>query len=139
MNRVDIVGRLVRDPEVNYKTEKPVARFTVAAQRTFKNREGKYDADFINCVAFGKTAEIVEKHFFKGGQIGLSGRINTGSYTNKEGQKIYTTDVAVDSVEFVGSRQDNGSGAAAEKPSAKADDDGFLNIPDSVDDLPFVN
>lgn len=139
MNRVELIGRLVRDPEVRYNKDKAVARFSIAVQRKYKNSEGRYEADFINCVAFGKSAEFVEKYFFKGNQIAVGGHIQTGNYTNKDGQKVYTTDVIADEVEFAGSKSDNGSGAAAEKPSAKADNDGFLNIPDSVDDLPFVN
>lgn len=121
MNKVEIVGTLTRDPQ----TSNSAVRFTVAAQRSFKNKEGKYEADFINCVAFGKTGELVEKYFVKGSKIGVIGRINTGSYTNKDGNKVYTTDVAVESIEFVGNKSDNAS-------SQKTD--GFEPLPEVEDD-----
>ena len=104
MNKVQLVGRLTRDPEIRYsqgENATATARFSVAVNRRFKNAEGNYDADFINCVAFGKSAEFVEKYFKKGMAIGLTGRIQTGSYTNKDGQKVYTTDVVVEETEFV--------------------------------------
>ena len=105
MNSVKLYGRLVKDPEIRSSGEgKSVASFTVACQRKYKDKDGNYSADFVNCVAFGKTAEIMEKHFSKGMPIIVDGRINTGSYTNKDGNKVYTTNVAVDSVEFVGSK-----------------------------------
>ena len=126
MNKVEIVGRLTKDPAINDGNSK-TARFSIAAQRSFKDKSGKYGADFINCVAFGKTAEIVEKHFHKGSLIGVIGRINTGSYTNKEGQKVYTTDVAVEIVEFIGSKSDSSSSSAA------ADDGDFMSIPDDAE------
>lgn len=107
MNKVIIVGRLTRDPEIKYSTGEnatAIARFSLAVNRKFKNDEGNYDADFINCIAFGKTAEFIEKYFTKGMAIGIAGRIQTGSYTNKEGQKVYTTDVVVEETEFVESK-----------------------------------
>ena len=107
MNKVVIIGRFTRDPEIKYTTGEnatATARFSLAVNRRFKNKEGNYDADFINCVAFGKTAEFIEKYFTKGMAIGITGRIQTGSYTNKEGQKIYTTDVVVEETEFVESK-----------------------------------
>ena len=107
MNKVIIIGRFTRDPEIKYTTGEnatATARFSLAVNRRFKNKEGNYDADFINCVAFGKTAEFIEKYFSKGMAIGITGRIQTGSYTNKEGQKVYTTDVVVEETEFVESK-----------------------------------
>ena len=141
MNRVELIGRLVRDPEIRVNNDKSIARFSLAVQRKYKNSDGRYEADFINCVAFGKTCEFIEKYFGKGSQIAIGGHIQTGSYTNKDGQKVYTTDVIADEAEFVGSKGDNGSGQAEAKPKSNkqaAADDGFLNIPDTVDDLPFV-
>lgn len=108
INKACLVGRLTRDPELRYSTgENAVAfaKFSVAVQRKFKNKEGEYEADFINCTAMGKTAEFVEKYFSKGNAIGLTGEIRTGNYINKEGIKVYTTEVFVDSVEFVESKK----------------------------------
>ena len=141
MNKTILMGRLTRDPEVRYSTgEKATAtaRFSIAINRRFKNAEGSYDADFINCVAFGKTGEFVEKYFQKGSMIALTGRIQTGSYTNKEGVKVYTTDVVVEEVEFAGGKNENGSSSTRLEPS-NASNDGFMNIPDGVEDegLPF--
>lgn len=144
MNKVQLVGRLTRDPEIRYsqgENATATARFSVAVNRRFKNAEGNYDADFINCVAFGKSAEFVEKYFKKGMAIGLTGRIQTGSYTNKDGQKVYTTDVVVEETEFVeskGASNSDNSNAFRPAPSA-ASNDGFMNIPDGVDEeLPFA-
>lgn len=134
MNTVNLVGRLTRDPDIRYTDGGlSIARFTLAVDRRFKN-EGQPDADFPNCVAFGKTAEFVEKYFRKGQRMGAVGRIQTGSYTNKEGVKAYTTDVVVEQVEFVESKkQDNNNSA---EPSAVGD--GFMNVPDGTDEeLPF--
>ena len=144
MNKVQLVGRLTRDPEIRYsqgENATATARFSVAVNRRFKNAEGNYDADFINCVAFGKSAEFVEKYFKKGMAIGLTGRIQTGSYTNKDGQKIYTTDVVVEETEFVESKcassADN-SNNSRPAPSAANNND-FMSIPDGVDEeLPFA-
>lgn len=141
MNKVELVGRLTRDPEVRYTTGEnasAIARFSVAVNRRFKNAEGNYDADFINCVAFGKTAEFIEKYFRKGMAIGLAGRIQTGSYTNKDAQKVYTTDVVVEETEFVESKGGNGASDNAPSRPAPSNSDGFMNIPDGIDEeLPF--
>lgn len=139
MNKVELVGRLTRDPEIRYtqgENANAIARFCIAANRRFKNTDGNYEADFINCVAFGKSAEFVEKYFNKGMAIGITGRIQTGSYTNKDGVKVYTTDVVVEEVEFVESK--NNSNNIVNKPTSE-DVDGFMNIPDEVQDegLPF--
>lgn len=150
MNTVILVGRLTRDPEIKTGNS-TVAKFNVAVNRNFKDASGNYGADFVNCVAFGKTADFLQNHFHKGNMIGLTGRINTGSYTNKDGQTIYTTDVAVEKVEFVGSKSDNAvAPAEADKPAdkpkrtskaapAQPQADEFISIPDSIDDIPFVN
>lgn len=144
MNKVQLVGRLTRDPEIRYsqgENATATARFSVAVNRRFKNAEGNYDADFINCVAFGKSAEFVEKYFKKGMAIGLIGRIQTGSYTNKDGQKVYTTDVVVEETEFVeskGSSSADSSNASHPAPGT-ASNGGFMNIPDGIDEeLPFA-
>ncbi len=143
MNKVELVGRLTRDPEVRYtqgENASAIARFSVAVNRRFKNNEGNYDADFINCVAFGKSAEFIEKYFKKGMAIGISGRIQTGNYTNKDGVKVYTTDVVVEEAEFVESKNNGGSSApsnALANNNAPAFD-GFMNILDGIDEeLPF--
>lgn len=107
MNKVILMGRLTRDPEVRYSSGEnatAVARFSLAVDRRFK-REGEQNADFISCVAFGKTAEFIEKYFRKGMRMTLAGRIQTGSYTNKEGNKVYTTDVFVEECEFAESKK----------------------------------
>lgn len=136
MNNVQLVGRFTRDPEVRYSTGErsiAIARFTLAIDRRFKSEEGNQTADFISCVAFGKTAEFIEKYFYKGQRIGLVGRIQTGSYTNQEGKMVYTTDVVAEAVEFVESKNQN-----RDLNSAGANDE-FMRIPDDVDDdgLPF--
>jgi single-strand DNA-binding protein len=141
MNSVSIVGRLTKDPDVRYTDGgTSIARFTVAVDRRFK-KEGEESADFIGCIAFGKTAEFIEKYFGKGKKIGLTGRIQTGSYTNKDGQKVYTTDVIAEAVEFVESKGagDSNSQSKPQGRPAPADANGFVNIPDNVDDagLPF--
>ena len=148
MNKVQIVGRLTRDPEVRYSTGEnanAIARFSVAVNRRYKNAEGQYEADFINCVAFGKSGEFIEKYFKKGMAIGLAGHIQTGSYTNKDGVKVYTTEVAVEEAEFVESKNSSGSAEGGDyrqttRPiPSNASNDGFMNIPDGVEDegLPF--
>ncbi len=145
MNTVQLVGRFTRDPDVRYTDGgSTIARFTLACDRRFK-RDGEDNADFISCVAFGKTAEFIERYFVKGQRIGLNGRIQTGSYVNQEGTKVYTTDVIAENVEFVESKNaaggDNGAGCQpASRPTpASAVGDGFMNIPDGVEDegLPF--
>lgn len=137
MNNVTIVGNLTRDVDLRYsqgENANAFARFSVACQRRFKNAEGNYDADFINCVAFGKTAEFISKYFQKGSKIGLTGEIRTGSYTKEDGTRVYTTDVSVNNVEFVGGRS---SGDSVQTKPVE-DPDGFMTIPDGVDDeLPF--
>ena len=153
MNKVILMGRLTRDPEVRYSQgERPVAvaRYTLAVNRTFK-RAGEPDADFINCVTFGRSAEFAEKYFRQGIRIVVSGRIQTGSYTNRDGVKVYTTDVIVEDQEFAESKKANaensgGGGnsasnsAATYPPGTTAGPDGFMNIPDGVEDegLPFI-
>lgn len=136
MNKVILMGRLTRDPEVRYTTgeeTKAIARYTLAVDRRFK-REGEATADFINCVAFGRQAEFAEKYFRQGIKILVTGRIQTGSYTNKEGRKVYTTDIVVEEQEFAETKKTEET-----KPAAGATDpDGFMNIPDGIDeDLPF--
>ena len=137
MNKVIIIGRFTRDPEIKYSTGEnatATARFSLAVNRRFKNKEGNYDADFINCVAFGKTAEFIEKYFTKGMAIGITGRIQTGSYTNKEGQKVYTTDVVVEETEFVESKNKGTSDNVANN-NANSNSD-FEEVV-SEDEMPF--
>lgn len=132
MNKVQIVGRLTRDPEVRAAGETSIARSSVAVNRRFKNKDGGYDADFINISAFGKTAEFLEKYFHKGDMIGIVGRITTGSY-EKDGARVYTTEVTVEEVEFVGGKVANDSNAPQ-----RQDGSSFVNIPDGADEeLPF--
>lgn len=140
MNKSIITGRLTKDPEIKDGGSTKVAKFTIASQRSFKDSSGNYGADFINCTAFGKTADFVSTYFHKGSQICVEGRINTGSYTNKDGQKVYTTDVAVEKVEFMGSKADNDSanGTQAQTKATTPQSEGFMNIPDNVsEDLPM--
>ena len=133
MNKVQLIGRLTKDVEVRYSqgdSQMAIARFTVAVDRRGK----KDEADFISCVAFGKTGEFIEKYFSKGNRIGICGHIQTGSYTDKDNKKVYTTDVIADEAEFVESK---GSAETVAKP--QTDENGFMNIPDGIDeDLPFV-
>lgn len=142
MNSVQLIGRLTRDPEVRYSNgEKAmaIARFTVTVDRRLK-KEGEVNADFISCIAFGKTGEVVEKYFRKGQRIALNGRIQTGSYTNNEGQKVYTTDVIAENIEFVESKNSTSGYDSSSRPDpSQANVDGFMNIPDGVNDegLPF--
>ena len=118
MNQVQLVGNLTRDPESG-TTQNGITycRFGVACQRRFKNANGTYDADFINCLAWRQTAEFVMRYFIKGNKIGLTGSIQTGSYTAQDGSKRYTTEVLVDSVEFVAPRSDNGNGGSYGQPT----------------------
>ena len=139
MNKVILVGRLTRDPEVRYsqgENTMAIARYTIAVNRRFK-REGDPEADFIRCVVFGRAAEFAEKYFRQGLRIAISGRIQTGSYTNKEGIKVYTTEVVVEEQEFVESmaeREHTQTPASAPESSG----DGFMNIPEGIDEeLPF--
>lgn len=138
MNKVILMGRLTRDPEVRYSHGEhatAVARFSLAVDRRFK-KDNEPAADFINCVAFGKTGEFVEKYARQGTKFVVEGRIQTGSYTNKDGQKVYTTDVVVEQIEFAESKNASGDNSKS-KPSANSDD--FVNIPDNLEDegLPF--
>ncbi len=155
MNKVILMGRLTRDPEVRYSAGEnslAIARYTLAVDRRFK-RDGEATADFISCVAFGRTAEFAEKYFRQGLKIAISGRIQTGSYTNREGQKVYTTEVVVEDQEFAESKAASeshqssyggGFGGGSSAPAAPASGmggasaDGFMNIPDGIDEeLPF--
>lgn len=135
MNSVQLIGRFTRDPEIKYSDGgSSIARFSLAVDRRFK-QEGGDTADFINCIAFGKTAEFIEKYFSKGKKIALNGRIQTGSYTNKENVKVYTTDVVAENVEFVESKGE--SGQTNGQPAASGNND-FMNIPDGIEeDMPF--
>ena len=144
MNKVILVGRLTKDPEVRYtQGENPmaIARYTLAVDRRFK-RDGEPTADFINCVVFGKSAEFTEKYFRQGLRVAISGRITTGSYTNKDGVKVYTTDVIVDEQEFAESKAESESNKTSnnhtQSSSQGTSNDGFLNVPDGIDaELPF--
>lgn len=134
MNKTLLIGRTTKDPDIRYtQSEQPmtIARFNLAVDRRFK-KEGEQSADFISCVAFGKTAEFIEKYVFKGTKIAVEGRIQTGNYTNNDGNKVYTTDVVVEQVEFAGSKTDS-------KSAAKESNDDFMNVADGLDDegLPF--
>ena len=137
MNKVIIIGRFTRDPEIKYSTGEnatATARFSLAVNRRFKNKEGNYDADFINCVAFGKTAEFIEKYFTKGMAIGITGRIQTGSYINNEGQKVYTTEVVVEETEFVESKN---KGTSDNVPNNNANSNSDFEETVSDDEMPF--
>ena len=129
MNKVILIGRLTKDVETRYSGEMAISRYSLAVDRRYK-REGEPTADFINCVAFGKAAEFAEKYLKKGTKIAVVGRIQTGSYTNKEGQKVYTTDIVIEEQEFAESKAQNS------QPSAN--EDGFVNFDDIDEDLPFL-
>ncbi|MBP5198327.1 MAG: single-stranded DNA-binding protein [Lachnospiraceae bacterium] len=150
MNKVILMGRLTRDPEVRYsqggESSLAIARYSLAVDRRQSRNNGgdEQTADFINCVAFGRTAEFAEKYLHKGTKIAVTGRIQTGSYTNKDGQRVYTTEVVVEEHEFCESRNassnssgnDGFSGGSQQAPMGAAD--GFMNIPDGIDEeLPF--
>jgi single-strand DNA-binding protein len=146
MNKVILMGRLTRDPEVRYSqgdNATAVARYTLAVDRRFNRNNDEQTADFINCVAFGRSGEFAEKYLHKGTKIAITGRIQTGSYTNKDGVKVYTTDVVVEDQEFAESKNsagsaDNSGFAPAGRPAPAAAGDGFMNIPDGIDEeLPF--
>ena len=140
MNITVLMGRLTTDPQVRYSqgdNATAVARYTLAVNRKFK-KDGEPTADFIPCVVFGRSAEFAERYFRKGMQVAISGRIQTGSYTNKDGVKVYTTEVIVEEQEFAESKAT--SQQNQQKPSGPAPDnsDGFMNIPDGIDEqLPF--
>ena len=146
MNRVILMGRLTRDAEIRYsqgESSTAIARFSLAVDRRFRKEGDEQTADFINCVAFGRTAEFMERFGRKGTKFVAEGRIQTGSYTNKDGQRVYTTDVVVESVEFAESKSaasgSDGGFTPADRPSpSQAAGDGFMNIPDGLDEeLPF--
>lgn len=145
MNKVILMGRLTRDPEMRYsggENSTAVARYTLAVDRRYK-REGEAGADFISCVAFGRSAEFAEKYFHQGLKVVITGRIQTGSYTNRDGNKVYTTDVVVEDQEFTESKataQRNREESSQEQPEPMpVDADGFMNIPDGIDEeLPFA-
>ena len=146
MNKDILMGRLTRDPEVRYsqgENSMAIARYTIAVDRRVRRDGDQQTADFINCVAFGRSGEFAEKYFHKGIKIAVTGRIQTGSYTNKDGQRVYTTDVVVEEQEFAESKSAsaNNAGAAAANGNAagSAIGDGFMNLPDGIDEeLPFV-
>ena len=145
MNKVILMGRLTRDPEVRYsqgENQTAIARFSLAVDRRF-HKDGEATADFISCVVFGRAAEFAEKYLRQGTKIAASGRIQTGSYTNRDGHKVYTTEIVVEEQEFAESRAESDANRAnfqhqaAPAPSADAGD-GFMNIPEGIDDvLPF--
>ena len=140
MNKVVLVGRLTRNPEVRYSQgdhATAVARYTVAVDRRFK-RDGEPTADFIPCVVFGRSAEFAEKYFRQGMRVSISGRIQTGSYTNKDGVKVYTTEVIVEEQEFAESKAANQQNQQSAGSGSIPASDGFMNIPDGMDEeLPF--
>ena len=142
MNKVILMGRLTRDPEVRYsqgETSTAVARFTLAVDRRFRRDDAS--TDFIGCVAFGRNAEFIEKYFRQGTKALITGRIQTGSYTNRDGQKVYTTDVVVEDQEFAESKNaqaESGFQPVSRPQPSAAIGDGFMNIPDGIDEeLPF--
>lgn len=142
MNKVILMGRLTRDPEVRYaQGENPlaIARYSLAVdRRQSKNNNDDQSADFINCVSFGRIAELAERYLQQGRKVAVIGRIQTGSYTNKDGVRVYTTEVVVEEMEFCDSKNSGGNGnGAAPAPTTNAGD-GFMNIPDGIDEeLPF--
>lgn len=138
MNKVILMGRLTRDPEVRYSQgAQPlaIARYTLAVDRR-GSKQGEQSADFINCVAFGKNGEFAEKYLHQGTKVVVTGRIQTGSYTNRDGQKVYTTDVVAEEQEFAESKRNT---QPAPEPAPAGGYEGFMNIPDNVEDegLPF--
>lgn len=135
MNKVILMGRLTKDPEVRCSqgnNPMAIARYTLAVERKFK-RDGEPSADFINCIAFGKNGEFAEKYLHKGIKILVEGRWQSGSYTNRDGQKVYTNDCVVESCEFSESK----NASQSERPQPSNSDDGFMQIPDNMEDLPF--
>lgn len=138
MNKAILIGRLTRDPELKTTAnEVSVCSFTLAVNRRFKNADGNYDADFINCVAWRNTAELICKYFAKGSQVGVVGSIQTRNYDDKDGKKVYITEVSVDEVHFVGDRKKS-EGSAPQMPEMpQVPIDGFAPMPSGDDDLPF--
>ena len=146
MNKVILMGRLTRDPEVRYsqgESATAIARYTLAVDRRFNRNNDENSADFIGCVAFGRSAEFAERYLRKGTKVVVTGRIQTGSYTNKDGVKVYTTDVVVEDQEFAESKNaaasnDGGYSARVSWPEPSAHGDGFMYFPDGIDEeLPF--
>ena len=150
MNKVILMGRLTRDPEVRYsqgESSMAIARYTLAVDRRFARNGDDATADFISCVAFGKSGEFAERYLHKGIKRAVTGRIQTGSYTNKDGVKVYTTEVVVEDQEFAESKNSSGSDggfagsnsySGGGRPAPMAAGDGFMNIPDGIDEeLPF--
>lgn len=137
MNKVILIGRLTKDPETRYsqgQSSTCITRYNLAVDRQFK-RDGEQTADFLNCVAFGKQGEFAEKYLKKGTKIAVTGRLQTGSYTDRDGKKIYTTDVVVESHEFAESKKE---GDQSQQTSPFGSIDGFMSIPDGIDEeLPF--
>lgn len=144
MNKVILMGRLVSDPDVRHmqgEDEKAVAKFTLAVDRRVAKNDGQTTTDFISIEAWGKRAELAEKYFHKGTKLVISGRIATGSYTNKDGQKVYTTVVVAEEVEFAESKRndENGANSKPQEPPVYDPGAGFMNIPDGIDEqLPFA-
>ena len=140
MNKVILMGRLTRDPDVRYSQgseSMAIARFTLAIDRKGKKDGAEQSADFIPCVAFRKTAEFVEKYVKQGTKVAIDGRIQTGSYTNRDGQKVYTTDVVVEEIEFAESKNAS-TDTSPNRPAPSSAGDEFMNIPDGIDEeLPF--
>lgn len=138
MNKVILMGRLTKDPDVRYSqgnNPMAIARYTLAVDRKFK-RDGEPNADFINCIAFGKNGEFAEKYLHKGMKILVEGRWQSGSYTNRDGQKVYTNDCVVESCEFA--ERKNANQSERPQPAPQTDSDGFMSIPDGIDEeLPF--
>ena len=146
MNKVILMGRLTRDPEVRYsqgESAMAIARFSIAVDRRRQNNSDGQTADFINIVAFGRLGEFAEKYLHKGTKVALTGRIQTGSYTNKDGVKVYTTDIIAEDIEFAESKNSSGgdggyTGGGNSRPAPASAGDGFMNIPDGIDEeLPF--
>ena len=147
MNKVILMGRLTRDPDVRYSTgerSSTIARYTLAVDRRRRSNDGEQTADFISCVAFDRSAEFAEKYLKQGTKVVVTGRIQTGSYVNKDGNKVYTTDVVVEEQEFAESKNASSNDGGFVQPAGRpapgtAAGDGFMNIPDGVDDegLPF--
>ena len=146
MNKVILMGRLTRDPEVRYsqgENETAVARYTLAVDRRYNRNNDEQSADFINCVAFGRNGEFAEKYLRKGTKIAATGRIQTGSYTNKDGVRVYTTEVVIEEQEFAESKNSSSAGNGGftggnNAPAMQDAGDGFMNIPDGIDEeLPF--
>lgn len=134
MNKVCLMGRLTKDPDIRGEGSSLCARYSLAVDRRFKDNDGNYQTDFINIVVFGKGAEFAEKYLKKGTKVVVTGRIQTGSYTNKDGQKVYTTDVIAEDQEFAESKS---SGTQQENETVSKDDDFMDLTPEQKDDFPF--